>query len=140
MNKEECMLALEQIILELPQYRKITNELCNRYIPIYVKETYEEEQIYLEGNCGSSRDYCWDVYDTVPIEIVESILDYFKEQDDIKEENTNLKQALLDVKNKIEEMQIEFELKQYVDNFNERLEKELQIIDKCFEEGEWCCD
>ena len=54
---------------------------------------------------------------------MESILDYFKEQDDIKEENTNLKQALLDVKNKIEEMQIEFELKQYVDNFNERLEK-----------------
>ena len=97
MNKEECMLALEQIILELPQYRKITNELCNRYIPIYVKETYEEEQIYLEGNCGSSRDYCWDVYDTVPIEIVESILDYFKEQDDIKEENTNLKQALNDI-------------------------------------------
>lgn len=81
MKREDCMLALEQMILELPQYRKITNEMCNRYIPTYVKESYEQEQIYIEGNHSSSKDYCWDIYDTIPIEILESILDYFKENE-----------------------------------------------------------
>ncbi|MCI8670938.1 MAG: hypothetical protein HFI36_02730 [Bacilli bacterium] len=94
MNKEECMLALEQMILELPQYRKTTNELCNRYISGYVREAYEQKQIYIEGNYKSSRDYCWDVYDTVPVEIIESILDNFKEQDDIEQENQQLKEQL----------------------------------------------
>lgn len=94
MNKEECMLALEQMILELPQYRKITNELCNRFIPMYVRNNYEQEQIYIEGNHSSSKNYCWDIYDTIPIEIIESILDNFKEQDDIEQENQQLKEQL----------------------------------------------
>ena len=98
MNKEECMLALEQMILELPQYRKITNELCNRFIPMYVRNNYEQEQIYIEGDHSSSKNYCWDIYDTIPISIIESILDNFKEQDDIKEENINLKQALNEIR------------------------------------------
>lgn len=98
MNKEECMMALEQIILELPQYRKITNTLCNRYISDYVREEYEEEQIYIEGDYSSRKDYSWDIYDTIPISIIESILDNFKEQDDIKQENTDLKQALNEIR------------------------------------------
>lgn len=79
MNREECMMALEQMILELPQYRKITNELCNRYISDYIRKEYEQKSIYIEGNHDSSKDYCWDIYDTVPIGILESILDYLKE-------------------------------------------------------------
>lgn len=98
MNREECMLALEQMILELPQYRKITNTLCNRYISDYVRKEYEQEQIYTEGDHSSSKAYCWDIYDTIPIEIIESILDNFKEQDDVKKENANLKQALNEIR------------------------------------------
>ncbi len=101
MTKEEYMLALEQIILELPQYRKITNEMCNTYISDYVRNEYEQRQIYIEGNHESSRDYCWDIYDTVPIEIIESILDNFKKQDNVKEENTAYKQALIDIREMI---------------------------------------
>lgn len=98
MDKEECMVALEQIILELPQYRKITNTLCNRYISDYVREEYEKEQIYTEGDYSSSKNYCWDIYDTIPISIIEAILDNFNQQEDTEEENTNLKQALIEIR------------------------------------------
>lgn len=65
---------------------------------MYVRNNYEQEQIYIEGDHSSSKNYCWDIYDTIPISIIESILDNFKEQDDIKEENINLKQALNEIK------------------------------------------
>lgn len=77
MTKEDCMMALEQMILELPQYRQITNELCNTYICDYVKNEFERKQIYTDDK--SSIDYSWDIYNNVPIDILESILDYFKE-------------------------------------------------------------
>lgn len=134
MNKEECMLALEQMILELPQYRKITNELCNRFIPMYVRNNYEQEQIYIEGDHSSSKNYCWDIYDTIPISIIESILDNFKEQDDIKEENTNLKQALYEIKEYIKGA---YEMATYTKSVSldkENIEDILQIIDKYMKE------
>lgn len=82
MSKEECMEALEQMILELPQYRNITNEMCNTYICDYVRNEYENKEIYTEGNHNSSISYCWDIYNNVSINVLESILDYFKEIDD----------------------------------------------------------
>ncbi len=136
MNKEECMLALEQMILELPQYRKITNELCNRFIPMYVRNNYEQEQIYIEGDHSSSKNYCWDIYDTIPISIIESILDNFKEQDDIKEENTNLKQALYEIKEYIKGA---YEMATYTKSVSldkENIEDILQIIDKYMKEDD----
>lgn len=130
MNKEECMDILEQIILELPQYRKITNEMCNRYISDYVRKEYEQEPIYTEGEYSSSRDYCWDIYDTVPIGIIESILDNFKEQDDIKEENTNLKQALNEIRGYCKEINNLFWV---VDDEPKYVSEDiLEIIDKVF--------
>ena len=136
MNKEECMLALEQMILELPQYRKITNELCNRFIPMYVRNNYEQEQIYIEGDHSSSKNYCWDIYDTIPISIIESILDNFKEQDDIKEENINLKQALNEIKEYIKGA---YEMATYTKSVSldkENIEDILQIIDKYMKEDD----
>ena len=136
MNKEECMLALEQMILELPQYRKITNELCNRFIPMYVRNNYEQEQIYIEGDHSSSKNYCRDIYDTIPISIIESILDNFKEQDDIKEENTNLKQALYEIKEYIKGA---YEMATYTKSVSldkENIEDILQIIDKYMKEDD----
>lgn len=132
MNKEECMLALEQMILELPQYRKITNELCNRHISNYVREEYEQKQIYIEGDYSSSKDYCWDIYDTIPINIIESILDNFKEQDDIKQENTNLKQALNEIKEYNQKL-VDSKL-----SFSEDLiaEMNLKILDKYMKEDD----
>lgn len=135
MNKEECMLALEQMILELPQYRKITNELCNRFIPMYVRNNYEQEQIYIEGDHSSSKNYCWDIYDTIPISIIESILDNFKEQDDIKEENINLKQALNEIKEYINKELVFINEHQYARG-TRKLNKNLQIIDKYMKEDD----
>ena len=135
MNKEECMLALEQMILELPQYRKITNELCNRFIPMYVRNNYEQEQIYIEGDHSSSKNYCWDIYDTIPISIIESILDNFKEQDDIKEENINLKQALNEIKEYINKELVFINEHQYARG-TRKLNKILQIIDKYMKEDD----
>lgn len=79
MKREDCMMALEQMILELPQYRKITNELCNKYIPDVIKNEFEQKQIYTEGDHSSSMNYSWDIYNNVPIENLELILDRFKE-------------------------------------------------------------
>lgn len=79
MTAEDCMLALEQMILELPQYRDITNELCNDYISEHVRKEYESKNIATDSD-GSDRSYNWDVYDTIPIEVLESILDWFKEK------------------------------------------------------------
>ena len=130
MNKEECMLILEQMILELAQYREITNELCNKYIPIYVKETYEQKQIYIEGDHSSSKNYCWDIYDTIPIEIIETILNNFKEQDNIKQENTNLKQALIDIRESCEDNGIDVNTREYGNLVVTNIDDILQIIDK----------
>lgn len=67
------------MMLELQQFREITNDLCNKYISDFVKHEYENKQIYTDGNHRSSVNYCWDIYNNVPLEVLEEILDYLKE-------------------------------------------------------------
>lgn len=61
MNKEKMIDTLISVLKRLDEYRKITNDLSNKYITDYVKKDYKESEAICDID-GSWVDYDTDLY------------------------------------------------------------------------------